>query len=755
MAGKKTISYIMPELLYSLVIVLICALVSSFVSYRVLRKEIVDLVTSNNSVIMEQYTDIIDTLVLEKSDALYVQMSNDVYRNEKMNYYMNKPLRKNIVDTLKIREYLIGIKEANPLIYSVAILYPKNNLLISNEVIRYDLFYDFWMDELNEHRDLLNLSLGKRGVFTGQVEDDDLILSRPLVAGEKTNALIVFRFSLRELRKHLNSIIPFKSGEFIVFDSDNRFLFNINNEYANSEASYEDLLIQSLNGKHGLTFDTIKFNGENSVVSVRNNAQSRFKYMLFIPINIYMEMVPYILNNLLISAIFTLFVGLLIILIKSYYFSHSVGSIIELCNAAGKKTKRPKNTYGMIQSTLSELMVTLEAKNKEFDEISYIFRENFVHWLLSEMPDNEDEIYDYMLLMKVKFPHINYCVLAMKILSDGMGSDYYEDDIKQEYVMAELEFKFNKLFNSKESFGKFINRKQENIVLGFVNSNYEENHIYELCNKLTNGSVEGFNIYICVSTITEHISHIPYSTKCAISGLKYSYIYPSRKYFNVSLIEGMEKIHPAAIQSQLNSFISWLQLKLYDKAKSELEALVNRICTQGCNIDEFETLLQIVIRDIKDNDSFDGKLKNDFKNLIVNSVDIYDLKNNLIKIIEDLEFLNSSISDSITDKLVASAKNYIEENITNPQLSLNSVAGILGVSPTYLSHVFSKREEVTFIEYITRLKMEYGRELLLETTYTLEEIAEKLNYSTAQYFISRFKKCYNTTPSVYRRRLRG
>ncbi|HOJ12463.1 MAG TPA: AraC family transcriptional regulator, partial [Clostridiales bacterium] len=93
----------------------------------------------------------------------------------------------------------------------------------------------------------------------------------------------------------------------------------------------------------------------------------------------------------------------------------------------------------------------------------------------------------------------------------------------------------------------------------------------------------------------------------------------------------------------------------------------------------------------------------------------------------------------------------IKENLTDAQLSLQSAAETLGVSATYLSRMFSEREGMTFVDFVTYAKMEYGRSLLLETELTLNEISSELNYASAQYFISRFKKHFDTTPSVYRK----
>lgn len=56
-----------------------------------------------------------------------------------------------------------------------------------------------------------------------------------------------------------------------------------------------------------------------------------------------------------------------------------------------------------------------------------------------------------------------------------------------------------------------------------------------------------------------------------------------------------------------------------------------------------------------------------------------------------------------------------------------------------------------FIEYVTRLKMEQARELLMDTTKTVEQIAFDLGFDSKSYFIKTFKKYYGVPPIDLRR----
>ena len=96
------------------------------------------------------------------------------------------------------------------------------------------------------------------------------------------------------------------------------------------------------------------------------------------------------------------------------------------------------------------------------------------------------------------------------------------------------------------------------------------------------------------------------------------------------------------------------------------------------------------------------------------------------------------------------ALEYIEENYVQETLSLNTVAGEVGVSANYFSAVFSQEMEVTFIEYVTQKRMEKAKKLLEQDYMKITEIAEKCGYANANYFSKVFREGTGMTPLEYR-----
>jgi len=98
---------------------------------------------------------------------------------------------------------------------------------------------------------------------------------------------------------------------------------------------------------------------------------------------------------------------------------------------------------------------------------------------------------------------------------------------------------------------------------------------------------------------------------------------------------------------------------------------------------------------------------------------------------------------------VAEACRFVSLNL-HRRIGLDEVAEQLHLNASYFSRLFKKEVGITFIEYVTRMKMERAKELLDQTNRTVGEICEMLGYDNQSYFIKTFKGHAGVTPAEYR-----
>ncbi len=98
--------------------------------------------------------------------------------------------------------------------------------------------------------------------------------------------------------------------------------------------------------------------------------------------------------------------------------------------------------------------------------------------------------------------------------------------------------------------------------------------------------------------------------------------------------------------------------------------------------------------------------------------------------------------------IVAQVKKHINAHVRE-RLSLNEVAAVFAISPSYLSQLFSKYNDCGFVEYVNNCKIKEAKKLLDDSTLKVYEIAEILGFESAFYFSKVFKKVEGISPTDY------
>ena len=102
------------------------------------------------------------------------------------------------------------------------------------------------------------------------------------------------------------------------------------------------------------------------------------------------------------------------------------------------------------------------------------------------------------------------------------------------------------------------------------------------------------------------------------------------------------------------------------------------------------------------------------------------------------------------ERTITGITRYLQEHLAE-EMSLSVLAENFHLNPQYISQLFKNEIGVTFLTYLTGIRMEKAKKLLLSTSLSVAEVAEQSGYGDYRVFTKVFKKSEGSTPSQYRR----
>lgn len=114
------------------------------------------------------------------------------------------------------------------------------------------------------------------------------------------------------------------------------------------------------------------------------------------------------------------------------------------------------------------------------------------------------------------------------------------------------------------------------------------------------------------------------------------------------------------------------------------------------------------------------------------------------------EVLEENENEKKNNFVVKHVIDYISENYANRELTIQVLANVVYLTPTYLSNLFKEKTGMTIGQYLTETRLKKAEELLFDPKLKLYQIAEMVGYEDANYFAKQFKKRTGMIPSEYR-----
>lgn len=423
------------------------------------------------------------------------------------------------------------------------------------------------------------------------------------------------------------------------------------------------------------------------------------------------------------------------------------------------------STVKTVAQKISREILDKNEQNKlkmHLNQNKQVLIEEFFKKLIGKLITSKNDLYDTVKYLGIELDEKRLCTAVITARNNKNSERYVKkEDIElfDFYVMNISEEISNDYFKS------YVVRTEPGYysIIFSVDEATDRKQYKENVEKMSLRLIEmlykyvGINVSVGISNLHKGFFELEKAYNEGVEASEYSFFVGLGTvifYSDVSFKN--EAQNTINIQSYRNEMLKALELKdigmietVFDKIAGVFkDGRINR----GQAYDLCYQIVYALSETVKSkNDILSGAIENDkslYENVSKNSTlpEMTELMSNLKDAICTFLSRREDIDNNV--RLVNAAKKYINENYTK-DLTLNDVAAALNISHCYFSTLFKNIAGVNFVDFVTGVKINHARKLLLEGDYKIYEIARMLGYENAYYFSRVFKKVTGMTPSEY------
>lgn len=393
---------------------------------------------------------------------------------------------------------------------------------------------------------------------------------------------------------------------------------------------------------------------------------------------------------------------------------------------------------------------------KYYMESLPVLQESFYTSLLEgRIPENQVKKYTIDYQTELEGPY--YVVAVLHISTAPVSGEDSELDpfLVMMSVRKFVEERLDKKWNSR-----FVGYLGEIIVISQFSEagralapfTDEMDGICKMAKKVCNAQVTAGIGYVC-----DELNQIPLSYQGAKQAVSYRVLYGTMKAISISETDPKESADMPWEDAYIQNIIKKIRVGDEEDLKEAVQSFTNRIAQSTISLQRYRILLMEMIAELI-------RLGSNYK---LNLAMIFDGGNDLYSqalqrestdsmrdwLLDNCLKLQKALLDErqdTTKSFVHKAVEYIRENYSKQDMSVETVCAYLGVSTAYFSTVFKRETGKTFVKYLTDHRMEKAVELLLNGNEKTYIIAERVGYSDPNYFSYVFKKQFGMSPSRYK-----
>ncbi|MDD3173768.1 MAG: response regulator [Herbinix sp.] len=360
-------------------------------------------------------------------------------------------------------------------------------------------------------------------------------------------------------------------------------------------------------------------------------------------------------------------------------------------------------------------------------------------------------IYEEFIKVNVEWNTKRYCFIQFDFrtsLNNDKNSDYQIANI----IAACLELIMNKF--QDEDVEVFSKQFGKSITCFLMAQNLNEIKLQRCIDYLQSSIKQYFNIGFksANSPITDTIEETRQYLDWIFAASDYLFYLSNGEHLTKDTMwkeDDSQFIYDTLMVKEFCKYIEEADWEAINKKIDEVQKILDK--HRGNSL-EVKLELSHMINDIfkrfdicfqEDNDVFT------FQKKVINAEELKEVIEIIKEFVKNLIVENSSSRADNTELLIKKAVQYINDNF-DKKISLEDIAGYVGISKYYFSVLFKKEKNITFSSYLNSVRIDKAKQLLKNPRITINDVVYEVGFNDSQYFSKTFKKYVGMTVTEYR-----
>ncbi len=548
--------------------------------------------------------------------------------------------------------------------------------------------------------------------------------------------VLVYRLKEAGLKELLDFGNVYAGEEYaiLVFDQNRNLLW--------SEGSQQEpLLIEKAFDSHGY------FENEGQSVIRVTSGKNKWDYVLVVPEKTALLRLGALKNLVFFLGGSAIVIGILVSVMMAVKKGKPINEVWGVLSSAGKNTdsyqKMGEVVTGILQdhqNLLSEL---------EMDKISR--KKEFFHDLLKAGFDSENQLRISAQKAEISMVNTEYVVASFEIFSNNDFNDIDSQTLDELRIIIRLiRNRLEELYQDRVWFYK--KNYRDTIVIFAIENNYEE--IKKTIAEIHDWLVAEYQVNTSwgIGKVCDDLLYLWKSGEEARHALRHADFQVPVVEYDLKLVSDNEFYFPDIAQEKLEvslraghleevrELLGILKKENFEKRKVRRSLFIkfNRKITE---------LLSKFLRQ----DSSGKDLILWLNEIVINPEESYEgYFNRLDQICQRICKETGEKKKQQRGIMIDSVIAYMNENYMDSGLGLAQVGTVFRVSEGYLSSVFKEQAGINFADYLEKVRIDKGSELLKDGSLTVNDIAAMVGYNSVQSFRRAFKRVKGISPKEAR-----